>query len=93
MQCNIKIVCHAFVCLSVCVVGAQLSAFHGLLRQSTQRQEAHLALSPVQRRTGYQLLQKQVRHWTLSPRTVSGVGSLVTVDSSVLNALSSSHSD
>lgn len=46
---------------SMCAVGAELSTFHGVLRQQTQRQEAHLALPPVQRRAGDQLLQEQVR--------------------------------
>lgn len=46
--------------LSLCVAGAELPALHGVLRQQTQRQEAHLALPPVQRRAGDQLLQEQV---------------------------------
>lgn len=44
----------------VSAAGAKLSALHGVLRQQTQRQEADLALSPVQRRAGHQLLQEQV---------------------------------
>lgn len=38
--------------------GAQLSAVHSFLRQPSQRPEADLVISTVQRGTGNQLLQK-----------------------------------
>lgn len=56
-----------------CAAGEKLSALHGVLRKQTQRQEADLALSSVQRRAGHQLLQEQV--WCLIRDQGRGPGS------------------
>lgn len=61
------------LCLSSCTAGAELSALHGVLRQQAQRQEAHLAVSPVQRRAGHQLLQEQVRVQSVSAQVGGAV--------------------
>lgn len=61
--------------LSSCTAGAELSALHGVLRQQAQRQEAHLAVSPVQRRAGHQLLQEQVRVQSVSAQVGGAVSS------------------
>lgn len=59
--------------LSSCTAGAELSALHGVLRQQAQRQEADLAVSPVQRRAGHQLLQEQVRVQSVSAQVGGAV--------------------
>lgn len=51
-------------------VGEELPKVHSLLCQQTQRPQAHLALPPVQRRTGHQLLQKPL-HLTGTRRVMS----------------------
>lgn len=56
-----------------CTAGAELSALHGVLRQQAQRQEADLAVSPVQRRAGHQLLQEQVRVQSVSAQVGGAV--------------------
>lgn len=61
------------LCLSSCTAGAELSALHGVLRQQAQRQEADLAVSPVQRRAGHQLLQEQVRVQSVSTQVGGAV--------------------
>ena len=42
--------------------GAEYHPLHRLLQGAAQRQEAQLALPPVQGRAGHKLLQEQVSH-------------------------------